>query len=89
MHPRGRGRPRKGPHGLAVRELPRRSLRWPAASEARLQAAEFVLQRPSWAILGEALAAYLAQLDAPTRQLIDRNAKVRVSGLRAKHGHET
>lgn len=84
--PKPRGRPRSGPAGARTRDLPRRTLGWPATAEARLEAACFVQARPVWEVLSDALSLYVSKLPPTERELVEKAAKRRVSGIRARFG---
>jgi len=91
--PRKRGRPPGGPHGQRVRDLPRRSLRWPAAAEARLQAWAWhdPEGRTAWALLELAVNAALDNpklVPSDVRARVVRDARTRVSRIRARTGSE-
>ncbi len=74
-HKDGRGRPRTGPRGLAVRELPRLTLRAQGATCATWEALQGVTERPAHALLADVLRVYLAELPEAEAGAVRKAAK--------------
>ena len=71
------GRPRQGPTGaqgqtLAVRSLPHRTLHLERVTWKRLDALCAVLDRPQWAVVGDALGRLLDALPDAARSAVER-----------------
>lgn len=74
------GRPRQGPTGaqgqtMAVRSLPHRTLHLERLTWKRLDALCGVLNRPQWAVVGDALARFMDALPDAARDAVEREVK--------------
>ncbi len=71
----GRGRPRTGPRGLAVRELPRLTVRARGATCAVWEALRGVTERPAHELFADVLRVYLTELPEAEADAVTRAAK--------------
>jgi hypothetical protein len=72
---RGRGRPPKGPEGVAVRTLPTLSIRLTPENMALLKAASKVTLQSASEVVAAALVAWAAKLPRADRADVERQAE--------------
>jgi hypothetical protein len=70
---RGVGQPAKGARGERVSDYPILLVRIPRATKRQLEALSVARRLPQWAIVDEAIRAYVAGLPEDERQRVERS----------------